>query len=94
MTDFARRHSDAQSGLARWEEVVSAARWRHIMDVRVAFPHADAVPVAKSRVVTVFNLSGNKFRLVTAIHYSEQTVVVMAIMTHAEYSKEKWKEFV
>jgi mRNA interferase HigB len=56
------------------------------------FPHADAVRVASDHEVTVFNVGGNKFRLVTAIHYSAQRVYVLRLMTHAEYSRDSWKE--
>jgi mRNA interferase HigB len=37
-------------------------------------------------------VAGNKFRLVTAIHYNRQIVYILRIMTHAEYSRAKWKE--
>lgn len=42
--------------------------------------------------MTVFDIGGNKYRLVTAIHYNRQLIYVLRIMTHAEYDKEKWKE--
>jgi mRNA interferase HigB len=40
----------------------------------------------------VFNIAGNKYRLVTAIHYNRQIVYTLRVMTHAEYSRDKWKE--
>ncbi len=56
------------------------------------FAHADAARVASGHEVTVFNVAGNKYRLVTAIHYSAQRVYVLRLMTHAECSKDLWKE--
>ena len=61
-------------------------------EVRIAFPHADVVEVASGKPVTVFNVAGNKYRLVTAIHYNRQVVYTLRVLTHAEYSKGKWKE--
>ena len=42
--------------------------------------------------VTVFNVAGNKYRLLAAIHYNRQKLFVLAILTHAEYSRGGWKE--
>ncbi|MDZ4287146.1 MAG: type II toxin-antitoxin system HigB family toxin [Prosthecobacter sp.] len=67
------------------------ARWQHLADVRRVFPHADAVRVGSGNTVTVFNLAGNSFRLITAIHYQTQLVFVLRLLTHAEYSKNRWK---
>jgi mRNA interferase HigB len=41
--------------------------------------------------VTVFNVAGNKYRLIVAIHYRIQTVFIRDFLTHAEYSKQAWK---
>jgi mRNA interferase HigB len=56
------------------------------------YPHADAVTVASGRTVVVFNIRGNRYRLVTAIHYNRQLVYTLRFMTHAEYSKNRWKD--
>ena len=56
------------------------------VDVRRAFPHADQVDRR-----TVFNIGGNNYRLIARISYLTQQVFVLAILTHAEYDKEKWK---
>lgn len=41
--------------------------------------------------MTVFNIGGNKWRLVTVIHYNTERVYILPIMTHAEYSKGAWR---
>ena len=41
--------------------------------------------------MTVFNICGNKYRLITAIKYRWRTVYMLRFLTHAEYDKEKWK---
>ncbi len=48
--------------------------------------------VASGKTVTVFNIGGNKFRLVVAIHYNRQRVYLLRLMTHAEYSKNRWQK--
>jgi mRNA interferase HigB len=48
------------------------------------------VTVKSNRTVTVFNIT-NDLRLITAIHYNRQEIFTMRFLTHAEYSKNKWK---
>jgi mRNA interferase HigB len=40
----------------------------------------------------VFNIGGNKYRLVTRIRYPSQKVFILKVMTHSEYDKDKWKD--
>jgi len=89
--DFAARHPDAGTGLELWYRVTRAARWVNIRDVRLVFPAADAVAVKSGNTVTVFNIGGNKYRLVAAIHYNAGRVYVLRILTHTEYDKGAWK---
>jgi mRNA interferase HigB len=85
------RNPRAKTGLLRWHELAKTGRWSCLRDVRATFPHADAVTVASGRSVVVFNIAGNKHRLITAVHYDRQLVVVLMVLTHAEYDKNKWK---
>ena len=41
---------------------------------------------------TVFDIGGNKFRLVAAIHYNRRKVYIRHVLTHTEYDQDKWKE--
>jgi mRNA interferase HigB len=41
---------------------------------------------------TVFDIGGNKYRLVVAIHYNRKKVYIRHVMTHAEYDQNRWKE--
>ena len=90
--EFGQRYADAMEPLARWHRIARRANWMCLADVRVDFSHADVVKVASGKPVTVFNVAGNKYRLVTAIHYNRQVVYTLRVMMHAEYSRAKWKE--
>jgi len=63
-----------------------------LAEVRAVHPHADPVVVASGRTVVVFNIRGNRYRLATAIHYNRQIIYTLRFMTHAEYSKNRWKD--
>ena len=92
LAEFCRRHPDAAEPLQRWYRIARRADWSCLADVRMHFPHADVVTVASGKPVNVFNIAGNKYRLVTAIHYNRRIVYTLRIMSHAQYSRAKWKD--
>ncbi len=88
---FATEHPKAAPSLLRWLQIARKAHWRSIVDTRRDFPHADEVRVASFRPVTIFNISGNAFRLITAIHYGTGKVFILDFLSHADYDKDHWK---
>lgn len=84
--DFTSTHRDATSSLNAWYTVVKKARWQNLAELKQVYPSADLVDR-----YTVFNIKGNKYRLVSRIVYRSQTVFVVAKMTHEEYDRGKWK---
>ena len=90
--EYADEHPDAAASLRGWLKAAKLARWRNLIDVRNTWAHADPVKVASGRTVYVFNIAGNAYRLVAAIHFDRQCVFVLRFMTHAEYSKDRWKQ--
>jgi mRNA interferase HigB len=89
--EAATRHPQAAAQLGRWRKAVRNAAWRNITDVRASCPDADAVRVASGNTVYVFNICGNDFRLICAIHFNRQRLFTLRFLSHAEYSKDKWK---
>lgn len=89
---FTRKHPDCRGWLENWLRTVRDAEWRSIVDVRRTYPSADGgVRVGSGGRVTIFDVSGNKYRLVAVVVFVGQTVVVLDVMTHAEYSRGRWK---
>jgi mRNA interferase HigB len=89
---WAAQFPDAAEALTAWLGITGQAVWRNLAEVRQVYPHADPVAVASGRSVVVFNIRGNRCRMVTAIHYNRQTIYTLRFMTHAEYSKDRWKD--
>ncbi len=87
LLEFSEQHSDAFEPLDRWYRIVKLTNFDAFSDLRKAFPHADKVGR-----LTVFNIGGNKFRLVTYIVYVKKRIYIRDILTHEEYDKGKWKE--
>ena len=88
----AREHSKAANYLDTWRRVVRKAAWGSLADVRRTYPATDAVRVQSGRQVLVFNVCGNDYRLIVAAHFDRQIVYTLRFLTHAEYSKDRWKE--
>lgn len=96
LESFTRKHRDAKKPLADWLHTVLHADWQSHTDLRRAYPSADGVNVKVSGggviVVTVFNIKGNEYRLITIIHYKMAVCRVVDVLTHAEYTKDRWKD--
>jgi len=82
-------HKDAEGPLRAWYTHVNnkMVAWQSWAEVKSAFATASIVGNC-----AVFNIGGNKYRLVTRILYLSQKVFVLRVMTHAEYDRGNWKE--
>ena len=76
LNQFATRHPDAHNALAEWYRIVKQQDFDSIDDIRKLFPTADKVGK-----LTVFNIGGNKFRLIVAIHYNRRKIFIRAVLT-------------
>jgi len=65
LREFWARHSDAEASLRSWYQVARQAHWQRFTDVRAFYSSADQVGK-----FTVFNIAGNKYRLITVIHFN------------------------
>jgi mRNA interferase HigB len=85
--EFFQVHRDAESPLTAWYRTVKKANWQNLAELKQTYPAADLV----GRYV-VFNIKGNKYRLIARIVYRSQTVFVMSVMTHEKYDLGQWKD--
>lgn len=84
-----RRHADA---FENWFKLTRKASWRSFQDARALFGQTDVANDTDSkRTATIFDIGGNKYRIVTLIDYMRQTVLITHVMDHKEYDKENWK---
>lgn len=86
LVDFWRRHPDAEMPLRAWYRLMQTENFTDFAELRRVFAAADYVGG-----LTVFNIGGNKYRLVASIHYNRRKVYVRAVLTHAEYDRGRWK---
>jgi len=86
LVEFWTKHPDATGPLAAWYRTMESEIFPDFNALRRTFPSADDVDG-----LTVFNIGGNKYRLIAAIHYNRRKVFIRAILTHAEYDRGQWK---
>jgi mRNA interferase HigB len=86
LREFWEEHPKAQSPLEAWYQIARHAEWESFSDVRATFNTVDQVGH-----FTVFDIGGNKYRLIAAIHFNRGIVFVRHVLTHAEYDTDNWK---
>ena len=81
---FWERHPQAQRPLRAWHSLVSRAEWRGPADVKAQFGGTIDF-VADNRII--FDLAGNKYRVVVHVAYAYKRILVKFVGTHAEYDR-------
>jgi mRNA interferase HigB len=81
LREFWTKHKDAEHQLKSWYSEASKALWKSPKDIKNEYPKASII--ADNRVV--FNICGNKYRLVVKISYTRGWVLIRFIGTHKEY---------
>ena len=84
---FWQRQPDSEQPLRRWHKLMTTTDFGSFAELRETFPSADTVDD-----VTVFNIGGNKYRLIASIHFNRRKVYIRRILTHAEYDQGTWKQ--
>lgn len=84
---FWEKHPDSESSLSRWFKAVKNSNFLTFNDLRSAFPSADKVDD-----LIVFDIGGNKYRLIASVHFNRGKVYVRHVLTHSEYDRGKWKK--
>ena len=90
LREFWELHPDAEIPLRTWYRIALHASWQNLQEVRQTYPHADAVHTP-SGILTVFNIRGNHYRLITRIRYDHQAITIRAILTHEDYDRGDWR---
>ena len=83
LSNFWRHHRDAAEPLKSWYREAKAADWQSPHDVKAMFGSASVV--GDNRVV--FNIAGNKYRLVVKFNYPYRVAYIRFIGTHAKYNE-------
>ena len=87
LIEFATKHPDCSTALESRYRIVKRTDFNSFAELRQTFPSADKVGN-----LTVFNIGGNKARLIAVIHYNTHRIYIRHILTHKEYDRGSWRE--
>ena len=87
LREFAARYREAEEPLSVWYAIMSSTDFGSFAAIKRVFGSVDKVGK-----FTVFDIGGNKFRLIAAIHYNRKKVYIRHVLTHAAYDRGKWKD--
>jgi mRNA interferase HigB len=87
LRQFWERYPDSKSSLSRWFKIVEQSDFSNFSELRNTFPSADKVGE-----LVVFNVSGNRYRLIVSIHFNRGKVYIRNVLTHQEYDEGAWKK--
>ena len=87
LLEFGRIHPTSTTALDHWYRTVKHTDFASFADIRSTFPSADQVGG-----LIVFNIGGNKARLLAYIDYRKKRVYIRDVLTHRKYDEGKWKD--
>ncbi len=83
LKEFYEKHPEAETVMQQWYATVCDCEWKNFSDVKTYFNHTDAIGGQRF----IFDVGGNKFRIVTVIQFTIQRVFIRFVGTHKEYDK-------
>jgi mRNA interferase HigB len=87
LNEFADRYPETRTALTHWYRLIKQNDFNSFAELRSKFSSVDRVGK-----LTVFNIGGNKVRLIAAVHYNRKKVYIRGVLSHEEYDENRWKE--
>jgi len=91
LRDFMTKYVDAATPLKTWWKLAKHGRFQNFAELKQTFGSVDIVSVKKCDFY-VFDIGGNKYRLIATIHFNTQRLFVRHVLTHKEYDAGGWKK--
>jgi mRNA interferase HigB len=94
LREFSRKYPEAAAPLEVWLRFLRNGRFNNPTDLKATFGTVDLVPIerrGRNEPHYVFNIGGNKYRLIATIHFNTQILYIRDILSHREYDTGSWK---
>ncbi len=91
LVDFWTKHERARKPLQRWYDITEKTVWKNFTQLKSTFASADLFQ-KKGGTFVIFNIAGNRYRLVAQVDFSGTLVIVAVVLTHSQYDQDKWKD--
>ena len=86
LRDFWKMERQSEEALRDFHSKLRRIEPQNLAELKQTFPSVDLVGKCY-----VFNVGGNKYRVITRIHFNRQMVFIRFVLTHSDYDKDKWK---
>ena len=86
LREFVSRHPLADESFKGWRRTVEKGGFANWAELKQSFGAVDKVGDK-----TVFDVGGNKYRIIAHVRFEKQIIYIKAVLTHDEYDKDKWK---
>jgi mRNA interferase HigB len=86
LVSFAQIHPESTTVLQAWRKVIEKNNFQNWSELKHTFNSVDKVDD-----LTVFNVGGNKYRIIAFIRFAKQIIFIKHVLTHNEYDKGQWK---
>lgn len=86
LREFWQQQPEAENAMRQWIKTVRLADWSHFSDVRKTFNHVDIFGAC-----SLFDVGGNKYRIIGKIAYGIKVVYIRFVLTHRQYDEKKWQ---
>jgi mRNA interferase HigB len=86
LIQFWEKHPDSKTAPARWFKIIKTTEFQSFSELREVFQSADKV-----QDQIIFNIGGNKYRLIASVHFNRGKVYIRHILTHTEYDRGDWQ---
>jgi mRNA interferase HigB len=91
LRDFWRVHRTMESSLKSWYRIVKEANWNKPDDIKLTFGNSIDIFKDSKRLVYIFDVAGNNVRVICDVNFRTNIVYILFVLTHDEYSQDKWK---
>jgi len=85
-------HGRHWSAFETWFKIARKASWANFSDAKSTFGQTDIAKGDTGRTATIFDVGGNKYRILAHVDYRRQTIKIEAVLDHKEYDKNLWKK--
>lgn len=82
-----RKHPESANALDGWYRIIKKNQFDNFSELKKSFNSVDKVGNTY-----IFNVGGNKLRIIANIHFTPQKIYIRQVLTHAEYDKNSWKQ--
>ena len=89
--NFIDMRPESLASLRTWFDCIEARSFKDLNNLREVFPSVDRVCLKSGKERYIFNVGGNRYRVICSIHFNRAKVYIRFILTHSEYDKETWK---